>query len=247
MGIASRDLDADGRDEVMLTSMGDQLLQLARPDGSYAAAPFSIGSYAQRPHVGDDGRPSTGWHAEFGDIDNDGRADLFIAKGNVDQMPTNAMRDPNNLLMQQADGSFVEASVAAGIATTERSRGAALADFDGDGRLDLVVVNRRAPMELWRNVTGATGHWLAIDLVQPGGNHDAIGARVTVETEAGRQVLQRVIGGGHAGGRLGPLHVGLGQATAARVTVEWPDGTVTGPHPVEADRTVTLDRAALPG
>ncbi|GAD55943.1 LOW QUALITY PROTEIN: FG-GAP repeat domain protein [Limimaricola cinnabarinus LL-001] len=247
MGIASRDLDADGRDEVMLTSMGDQLLQLARPDGSYAAAPFSIGSYAQRPHVGDDGRPSTGWHAEFGDIDNDGRADLFIAKGNVDQMPTNAMRDPNNLLMQQADGRFAEASVAAGIATTERSRGAALADFDGDGRLDLVVVNRRAPMELWRNVTGATGHWLAIDLVQPGGNRSAIGARVTVETEAGRQVLQRVIGGGHAGGRLGPLHVGLGQATAARVTVEWPDGTVTAPHPVEADRTVTLDRAALPG
>ena len=247
MGIASRDLDGDGRDEVMLTSMGDQLLQLARSDGSYAAAPFSIGSYAQRPHLGDDGRPSTGWHAEFGDIDNDGRADLFIAKGNVDQMPTNAMRDPNNLLMQQPDGSFAEASIDAGIATTERARGAALADFDGDGRLDLVVVNRRAPMELWRNVTQATGHWLGLDLAQPGGNRDAIGAVVTVKTDAGRQVLQRSIGGGHAGGQLGPLHVGLGAATRARVTVEWPDGTITGPHAVEADRIVTLDRAALPG
>ncbi|EYD72530.1 CRTAC1 family protein [Limimaricola hongkongensis] len=247
MGIASRDLTGDGRDEVMLTSMGDQLLQLAQPDGSYAAAPFSIGSYAQRPHTGDDGRPSTGWHAEFGDIDNDGRADLFIAKGNVDQMPSNAMRDPNNLLMQQTDGRFAEASVEAGIATTERSRGAALADFDGDGRLDLVVVNRRAPMELWRNVTAGTGHWIGIDLAQPGGNRDAIGAVVTVETDAGRQVVQRTIGGGHAGGRLGPLHVGLGAARAARVTVEWPDGSVTGPHEVEIDRVVTLDRAALPG
>ena len=59
------------------------------------------------PFIGDDGRPSTGWHAEFGDVDNDGRADLFIAKGNVDQMPANAMHDPNNLLMQQADGTFM--------------------------------------------------------------------------------------------------------------------------------------------
>lgn len=161
MGIASQDLTGDGLPEVMLTSMGDQLLQFNTGAG-FSSAPYSIGTYAQRPFVGDDGRPSTGWHAEFGDIDNDGRMDLFIAKGNVDQMPSNAMRDPNNLLMQQPDGTFAEMAGAAGIATTERSRGAAMADFDGDGRLDLVVVNRRAPMELWQNATPDTGHWAAI-------------------------------------------------------------------------------------
>ena len=64
--------------------------------------------------VGDDGRPSTGWHAEFGDVDNDGRLDLFIAKGNVDQMPSNALHDPNNLLMQTTDGTFIETAAAAG-------------------------------------------------------------------------------------------------------------------------------------
>lgn len=58
-------------------------------------------TYAQRPHNSDDGRPSTGWHAEFGNIDNDGCADLFIAKGNVDQMPSNAIHDPNNLLIHR--------------------------------------------------------------------------------------------------------------------------------------------------
>ena len=130
--------------------MGDQLLQINTGNG-LQNAPYSIGTYAQIPHIGDDGRPSTGWHAEFGDIDNDGRDDLFIAKGNVDQMPTNAMHDPNNLLMQQADGTFVEMAAVAGVATAERSRGAAVADLNADGLLDLVVVNRRAPMEIWQN------------------------------------------------------------------------------------------------
>src|SRR5690606_32598280 len=120
------------------------------------------GTYAQRPFTGDDGRPSTGWHAEFGDIDNDGRMDLFIAKGNVDQMPSNAIHDPNNLLIQQPDGRFTEMAAIAGVATAERSRGAALADLNGDGRLDIVVVNRRAPMEIWENATESTGNWAGI-------------------------------------------------------------------------------------
>ncbi len=241
MGIASRDLTGDGRDEVMLTSMGDQVLQLAQPDGSYKAAPFSIGSYAQRPHTGGDGRPSTGWHAEFGDVDNDGRPDLFIAKGNVDQMPGMATRDPNNLLMQQTDGTFAEAAETAGVASMDRSRGAALADFDGDGRLDLLVSNRRAPLELYRNETADAGNWLRVDLHQPGGNRDAIGAQVVVRSEVGDQTLQRVVGGGHAGGQLLPLHVGLGTAETAEVTVRWPDGTVSTVA-AQANRLILIEK-----
>ncbi|WP_245191053.1 CRTAC1 family protein [Jannaschia formosa] len=225
MGIASRDLTGDGLPEVMLTSMGDQVLMLNRGDG-FAAAPFAMGTAAQRPHVGEDGRPSTGWHAEFGDVDNDGRADLFIAKGNVDQMPGMAMEDPNNLLMQQPDGSFAEAAAPAGIATVERSRGGALADLNADGLLDLVVVNRRAPVELYRNVTPGAGGWIAIDPRQPGGNARAVGAFVEVRTPDGLQVREVTVGGGHAGGSAVPLHFGLGGEESAEVRVIWPDGTV---------------------
>lgn len=240
MGIASRDLTGDGRDEVMLTSMGDQLLQIAQSDGTYAAAPFEIGTYAQRPHTGDDGRPSTGWHAEFADLDNDGRPDLFIAKGNVDQMPGNAMKDPNNLLIQQPDGRFTEASAEAGVDSTARSRGAAVADLDGDGRLDLVVVNRRAPMELYRNVTPGTGAWLAVDLRGPD-TPFGIGAQVTVETDAGRQTQQRTVGGGHAGGSATPLHFGLGDAHSARVSVQDAGGAVVFDETVAVNRVLRID------
>jgi hypothetical protein len=227
MGIASRDLNGDGHDDVMLTSMGDQLLQFSNAEGSYTAADYAIGTYAQRPHVGDDGRPSTGWHAEFGDMNNDARADLFIAKGNVDQMPGMAMQDPNNLLMQNADGTFQEVAASAGLATTERSRGAALVDFDGDGRLDVIVSNRRAPLEIYRNITPLKAHWITVDLHQTGSNRNAIGAVITVKSADQTQSVQHTIGGGHAGGQLLPRHFGLGAATQAQVFVNWPDGTTS--------------------
>ncbi|ETX16366.1 hypothetical protein OCH239_00575 [Roseivivax halodurans JCM 10272] len=241
MGIASGDVDGNGYPDVMLTSMGDQLLQFNDGAG-FENAPYSVGSYAQRPHAGDDGRPSTGWHAEFGDVDNDGRLDLFIAKGNVDQMPSNAMHDPNSLLMQTPDGTFEEASVAAGIATMDRSRGAALSDFDGDGRLDLVVMNRRAPMELWQNATEATGHWLAVELRQRAPNTRAVGAWIEVRAGGRVQAREVTIGGGHAGGSSGPVQVGLGETETAEVRVRWPGGDWTDWRATEVDRRVTIER-----
>lgn len=241
MGIASQDITGDGLPEVMLTSMGDQKL-MANTGDEFAAVPYATGTYAQRPFTGDDGRPSTGWHAEFGDIDNDGRADLFIAKGNVDQMPGLAMRDPNNLLMQQADGTFVEMAGEAGIGTTERSRGAGLADLNGDGRLDIVIVNRRAAMEIWQNITPDTGNWIAIDLRQPAPNTRAIGAFIEVRTGDRIQTREVTIGGGHVSGSLIPIHFGLGNAQTADLRVIWPDGTGTDWMPVTANQVLAVTR-----
>ncbi len=240
MGIASGDIDGNSFPDVMLTSMGDQLLQF-NDGNSYANAPYALGTYAHIPHIGDDGRPSTGWHAEFGDVNNDGLLDLFIAKGNVDQMPGSAMQDPNNLLMQSGDGIFREHGAEAGIATPARSRGAALADFNGDGRLDLVVVNRRAPLELWRNETPGVGNWLTIELRQPAPNTHAVGAWVEVRVEGDVVARELTVGGGHVGGQSLPLHFGLGPADMAEFRVQWPGGVWSDWKMVAANRRLIVE------
>jgi hypothetical protein len=245
MGIASRDLDGDGLPEVYLTSMGDQRLQLLAPGATgpaYVDARFELGTTAHRPYTGGDGRPSTGWHPAFGDVDNDGLVDLFVSKGNVEQMPGSAMDDPNNLLLGRSDGSFMEVGLEAGIATMHKSRGAVLTDLNADGWLDLAIVNRGAPMELFENVSPDTGAWLSLDLRQDGINPFAVGAIVEVRGGDRLWTLENTVGGGHAGGSAGALHVGLGDLETVDIRVEWPGGAVSDWQGVATSQHLVLTR-----
>jgi hypothetical protein len=255
MGIASTDLTGDGYPEVFLTSQADNKLQtLSDVDAgqpAYEDIALSRGVTVHRPYTGGDVLPSTAWHAEFADVNNDSFLDLFVAKGNVEAEPGYATRDPNNLLLGRADGTFVEAAEAAGIVDYARARGGALVDLNLDGMLDLVVVNRREPVAVWRNVgTGdgitpeAMDNWAGIRLRQPAPNVDAVGA--WVETRIGDRTTTREVsvGGGHAGGQLGWVHLGLGDADNAELRVQWPDGQ-TGPWmELRAGQRVTIDRTA---
>ena len=244
MGIASRDITGDGLPEVFLSSMGDQRLQQLEPDATgphFRDVPYSWGTTAHRPHLGDDGRPSTGWHIAFGDVQNDGRDDVFIAKGNVEQMPSSAMEDPNSLLIAGPEG-FTEGSIPAGIATMHRSRGAALTDLNNDGLLDLVVVNRRAPMEVYRNVTAPVGDWVQLKLEQPGPNRHAIGAWIELQAGGRLHTRELTVGGGHVSGTQAWEHFGLGTASDIKLRVTWPDGTGSDWQEIPANRLLVLTR-----
>ena len=249
MGIASHDLNFNGYPAYFLTSMADQKLQVLAPaepgtelQPVYKDVAWPRGVTAQRPFMGTDLRPSTGWHAQFEDVNNDGLADLFIAKGNVDRMPDFAAKDPNNLLLQGADGTFAEVAEKAGVASTATSRGAALVDFNLDGKLDLVVVNRRESAQVWRNTSSHLGHGVQFRLQQAAPNRDAIGA--WIEVKLGERVLRREItsGGGHASGSNGWWHFGLAAATQTEARVIWPDGNEGDWQKIEADRFYVLER-----
>lgn len=254
MGIAGADLDADGYPEYFLTSMADNKLQsLVKPASTEAAArptyadvAFARGVTAHRPYTGGEIKPSTAWHAQFEDVNNDGRMDLFVAKGNVSEMPDFAMKDPNNLLIQESDGRFREVGEEAGVASFRTSRGAALADFNLDGLLDLVVVNRGDKAQLWRNASRDAGRFVAVKLRQDGPNRDAAGA--WIEVRRGKAVSRReiTVGGGHAGGQSGWIHFGLGQSETAELRVLWPGGDEGEWQPVDADGFYIVERGRPP-
>ena len=123
-----------------------------------------------------------------------------------------------------------------------RSRGAVLMDLNADGLQDLAVVNRRAPLELYQNVTPNAGNWLQIDLLQPDINRFAVGAFVEVRSDDRLWTQEVTIGGGHAGGTAGALHFGLDDLETVEVRVIWPDGSQSGwqTHPV--NQRIAMER-----
>ena len=253
MAIASYDLTGDGLPEVFLTSQGDNKLQTladGAAEPNYVDIALDRGANAHRPFTGADMvLPSTAWHAEFQDVNNDTFVDLFVAKGNVEAMPEFASDDPSNLLLGNPDGTFTERAQEAGVVNFDRGRGAALVDFNLDGLLDLVEVNRRENIKLWRNVGSGEadrpsplGRWIALQLEQLGPNRDAIGS--WIEVRAGNRTMERelTVGGGHAGGQLGWIHFGLGTEDEAKIRVQWPDGEKGPWMTVDANQFVMIER-----
>ena len=178
-----------------------------------------------------------------------------MSKGNVGEMPDYAMRDPSNLFLGQPDGTFVEGAEAAGIVSFDKGRGAALADFNQDGLLDLVEVEpRRAGARCGATSGPGTadapapmGNWLGAPAA-PAGRQPRRDRRGRSRRRSAMPIQRRevIVGGGHIGGQLGWQHVGLGPATEAQVRVTWPDGEV-GPVADGRGRTSSsTSRAARP-
>lgn len=188
-----------------------------------------------------------GWGTSFFDYDNDGRLDLFVANGSTFQEPDKPwllIAMPNLLFWNKGsrDG-FFEVSGVAGKAFTEArgSRGAAFADYDNDGDLDIAILNNLGQMQLLRNDGGNRGNWLKVALKGTRSNRNAIGARLRLVAGDKQQV--RYVGGQSSYCSQNSLvqHFGLGKsAQIDTLEVLWPSGVIQRFATVATNRTVLL-------
>jgi hypothetical protein len=205
------------------------------------------------PEVGLAGatRSAMKFGALFADFDNDGRPDLFTANGHLEPdialaQPAQTYRQAGQLFRNTGNRSDLFAVVNHTLPPMV-GRGCAYLDYDGDGKLDLVVTENGGRARLFRNESPGANNWVRLVLAADGHNRDALGAAVTVE--AGGLVQRRYLTGSH--GYLSQselvLTVGLGSAAKAdKVTARWPgkDGATETWIDLAAGKTHTLKKRA---
>lgn len=222
MGTDFQDYDNDGWEDIHFTALTGETFPLFRNDGRGAFVETTQSSGLARLTV-----QSSGWCSIVADFDNDGWKDVFTANSHVNDrigdFEAVDFKQANSLFLNDGGGKFRDATAASGLAGAAAAhRGCGVADFSGDGRLDLVVLVLGAPAELWTNEGPSDNRWLIVRLVGTKSNRDGIGARVT----AGNQVRTMTTAMGYASSSHAGVHFGLGTAKEIdRLEIAWPSGT----------------------
>ncbi len=194
-------------------------------------------------------RPFLGWGTFFADFNNDGWLDLFTANGHVYPEAEQAKGAIEKYLQrpllfrQSAPGVFTEVALRSGLAGVplHSSRGAAYADYDNDGDLDIVYTNMGAPPTLLENTTPPQ-HWVAIRTVGARGNRDGIGARLKLTAGDLVQYASVRSGESYLSGNDPRVHFGLAQRSRIdELEIRWPGGHVDKLSAVPVDRILTVE------
>ena len=245
MGLAVADFNGDGMLDVLKTHFADDAPALYQNlgKGQFNDVALRSGLAVETRYVS--------WGAAMPDLDNDGLPDVVIATGNVypdteRTLPAYAYRTPVLLFRNLGGGRFEQLGAEAGPALKEAhsSRGLAVGDIDNDGDLDIAVWNRNEPPSLLRNDLKSPHHWLQVELRGTKSNRAAIGATVSVESAGRRQVQPVLSQSSFTSASDLRLHFGLGDATAAEVTVRWPTGVREKFAVAGIDRVVRLVEGA---
>jgi hypothetical protein len=233
MGADFRDYNNDGLPDLILTALSGETFPLFQNLGK---SQFRDATYSSK--LASATRIYAGWGVGLADFDNDGWRDLFTANSHVNDLVEKfepyVYRQPNTVFRNQHDGTFALTDSGMSLAKSAH-RGSGFADFDGDGRVDIVVSALGGPAELWRNLSPPKGAWLDIRLVGKKSNRDGLGA----QTRIGNQTSPMTSAVGYASSSLTPVHFG-GLAEKADVEIRWPSGIRQIVKGVATSRTVTI-------
>ncbi len=229
MGVDAGDYDGDGTLDIVVTNLDLETNTLYRglETRSFSDATFDAGLSVSS-------FMSVGFGTNWIDVNNDGDLDLFVANGHVNDLAAQlrqgiTYRQPNHLYLNVGDGRFdaAHARLTSGPELAKVSRGSAVADLDEDGDLDIVVSNNNQTADYLRNDGGnRAGAFIQLLLVGSQANRSASGARLHVQLEGQARVMEVRTGSSYASTSTPRLHVGLGEAQAADVTIRWPGGVV---------------------
>jgi hypothetical protein len=238
MGADFQDYDNDGWEDLHLTALTGETFPLFHNE---SAASKGFVETTQVSGLAQLTVKASGWCTAFADIDNDGWKDIFTANSHVNDRIRDFeaidFKQANSLFVNDGRGRFSDATVASGLAAASAThRGCGVADFNGDGRLDVVVLVLGAPAELWKNDSAPDRRWLIVRLVGSRSNRDGIGARVIV----GNQVRTMSTAVGYASSSHAGVHFGLGTATEVHVEVQWPSGTKQIVEKVKTNQVVEI-------
>ena len=266
MGIAVADFDSDQDLDMFISHWIAQenalylnMLRDFEERSMSSSTPLNFVDDADRLGLGQIALDYVGWGSFFIDFDNDGRVDLFVANGSTFQMEEDERflvpMKPLLFWNRGAEDGFFDVGEFCGeyFGSKWVGRGAAPADYDGDGDLDMAVMHLGDQMALLRNdgppeERGAPHHWLRVDLRGRGKNTYAVGARVTLFRDGATQVA--VVGAtpSYLSQPELTVHFGLGTAEAIdRLEVTWPSGGLLGKRQVvrdvPVDRRITIEEA----
>jgi hypothetical protein len=229
MGADFRDYDNDGLPDIHITALSNETFPLFRNTGK--------GDFTDATHSSKMGQLSakfSGWSNGFADFDNDGWKDIFTANSHVNDrieaFEPSTYKQANTLFLNRK-GQFTVQTFGG----PKVYRGGAVADLDGDGRLDIVTSALGENASVWKNELTAA-HWLVVRLKGKKSNRDGIGAVVRV---AG-QTNHMTTASGYASSSHSGVHFGLGAQTKVDVEVRWPSGAVQHIEGVEADRVAEI-------
>jgi len=242
MGVDVGDYDRSGSPSIIITNFANQMLSLYHNEGNGLFV-----DEAPRSEVGRATLVTLGFGCFFFDYDNDGWPDILVANGHIENGIERVQKrvtyaEPPHVFRNLGGGKFQEVtnSLGANFASPKVARGAAYADVDNDGSLDVLLTTNGGRAYLFHNEGGAN-HSLRVKLVGTKSNRDGIGAVVRLLTGGDRQWQMLHSGSSYLSQSELVLTFGLGGATLAdSVEVDWPSGQVDRLAKVAGNQTITI-------